>query len=49
MLLKEASLHFHVVTHKAQNHHYHAMVFNECIGLNWLIVALAYSEHCIIK
>jgi hypothetical protein len=44
-----ASLNFHVVTHKAQNHCYHAMVINNWVGyINWLIVASAYSEHCIV-
>jgi hypothetical protein len=41
---------FCVVTHKAQNHHHHAMVIDDWVGyINQLIAASAYNEHCIVN
>jgi hypothetical protein len=48
--LKKLHSTFCVVTHKAQNHCYHAMVIDDWVGhMNRLIVATAYSKHSIIN
>jgi hypothetical protein len=46
--LKNHHYTFCVVTHKAQKHHYHAMVIDDWIGhMNQLIVASAFIDHSI--
>jgi len=48
--LKKHHYTFCVVTHKAQNHRYHAMVIDDWIRhINRLIVASAYTEHLIVN
>jgi len=48
--LKKHHYTFRVVTHKAQNHRYHAMVIDDWVGhINRLIVASAYTEHSVVN
>jgi hypothetical protein len=48
--LKKQHYTFCVVTHKAQNHRYHAMVIDDWVRhINRLIVASAYTEHLIVN
>jgi hypothetical protein len=48
--LKNHHLAFHVVTHKAQNHHFHAAIIADYTTyVNWQIVALNYAADCILN